>query len=557
MINKNFRVFYLLISLSAFAGMALVFYATTSGPGVGGDATIYLVSARNFLAGKGLGWIEADGSFRLLPYTPPFYPLVLGFLGLVGNMVSGARLVNILLFGGLAALLGLTFIRYTGNGWLGVILSGLVALSPVLLGVHVWAMSEPLFLFLGFSGLIVLFAYLESGRRRILFTSALLCGLAFLTRYMGLAYIAAGGLALLFLGREEESRVKSKVGGRELTDAVLFGIVSLLPIIVWFIVDFSITGTVGSRSGQPASAYWQRFLEMGPALMKIYLFWLIPDSVSNRLPAFAQLLMWLVPVLLLGILAFLAIGRIRQGQGQVSVHGSASIFSVTRPALRMLLMFLLFLIVYMVVLAVAQVFTYPPITLASRMLSPAHLAVLVCLPALLLLAAQTLFPRSSLAVVLISIGLLGLLGTYGLRSIMIARDYHGSGIGYNSSAWRNSPTIVALQSIPPDIPLISNEVTAIMFLGGRSAYTLQEIYQDLPVEPYTVYGSGEDESQKIFREQNGALVLFKTNLRDDFAMYGDRVEERLARLTAGLYLYYESEDGAIYFSRQPEFSRPR
>jgi len=73
------------------------------------------------------------------------------------------------------------------------------------------------------------------------------------------------------------------------------------------------------------------------------------------------------------------------------------------------------------------------------------------------------------------------------------------------------------------------------------------------LEPFTVYGSGDDEAQRVFREENGALVLFKANLREDFAMYGGRIDERLGKLISGLYLYYESEDGAIYFFRKPGF----
>ena len=96
MIKKDALVLFILLLLASLLGMALVIYATTFGPGVGGDATIYLTSAQNLLAGKGLGWTEADGSFRLLPYTPPFYPLVLSALGLlVRDMVAGARWLNV------------------------------------------------------------------------------------------------------------------------------------------------------------------------------------------------------------------------------------------------------------------------------------------------------------------------------------------------------------------------------------------------------------------------------------------------------------------------------
>ncbi len=61
-----------------------------------------------------------------------------------------------------------------------------------------------------------------------------------------------------------------------------------------------------------------------------------------------------------------------------------------------------------------------------------------------------------------------------------------------------------------------------MYLAGRPAYALQEIYQDIPQETFTVYGEGDDVAQRVFREQNGALVLFKANLEEDFAMYGDQ-----------------------------------
>ena len=86
-----------------------------------------------------------------------------------------------------------------------------------------------------------------------------------------------------------------------------------------------------------------------------------------------------------------------------------------------------------------------------------------------------------------------------------------------------------------------------MFLADRPAYTLQEIFQGSPQEVFTAYGQGEDESQRVFREAGGALVLFNESLREDFGMYGEQVDERLAALTQGLRLYYQSEDGAIYF----------
>ena len=68
--------------ICAAAAAGILFISMVQGPGVGGDATIYITSARNLLEGNGLGLINAAGEFRLIPYFPPFYSLVLAFFGL-------------------------------------------------------------------------------------------------------------------------------------------------------------------------------------------------------------------------------------------------------------------------------------------------------------------------------------------------------------------------------------------------------------------------------------------------------------------------------------------
>ena len=546
--KKQNLVFFPLLLLAALLGMALIFYATTAGPGVGGDATIYLTSARNLLVGSGLGWTEADGSFRMLPYTPPFYPLTLSGLGLaVPDLLVGARWFNILLFGATIFLVGWFFYRFTGRAWLAALLGGALAASPVLVGVGVWAMSEPLFLFLGFAGLLVLLDYFDCPRPLALAGASLLCGLAFLTRYIGVTFVAAGALALLLLGKGQDRRVRLSLRWPALREALLFGVIAVLPILVWLAVDFAATGTVGSRSAQPAAAYWQRFLEMGPALEKIVLFWFLPESIIARLPGLLRTALWLVPLAALTALA-LVLAQRAKAVGRAYAPVSA-------PAERMAVLFGLFIVVYLVVLAVVQVFTFPPITLASRMLSPVHLAALVLVFSLLHFVLDLLIPRSQgaarVVVALVYLGCLGLFGSYTLRGALVARDYNRTGIGYMAPEWQELKMLPLLRELDPSIPIITNETTAIMFFLDRPAYAVQEIYQNEPQAEFTAFGSGDDLGQVAFREQGGALVLFNNTLREDFAMYGDRVEERIQALTNRLEVYYESEEGGIYFYPQP------
>ena len=138
----------------------------------------------------------------------------------------------------------------------------------------------------------------------------------------------------------------------------------------------------------------------------------------------------------------------------------------------------------------------------------------------------------------------------------MARGYHGGGIGYMMPVWQESGTIAKMKTLPADIPIISNETTAVMFFAGRPAYAIQEIYQDHPQPAFTVYGAGDDSAQRAFREQGGALVLFNLTLADDFSMYGSQAGERIKALTQGLYPVYQGEDGAIYLYKPPLSAAP-
>jgi hypothetical protein len=535
-LQHSTRLALALSALAAVLGMGLVIFSTTAGPGVGGDATIYLTTARNLLHGQGLGWTEADGSYRLLPYSPPFYPLALSAAGLlVGDMSAAARWLNVLLVGSAALLAGWGFFRATRRAWLAGIVAGLLALSPVLLGVQVWAISETLFLLLGFGGLGLLLAWLESGQRRFWLFSALLVGLAALTRYAGVAYIGAGALAIVLLA---PGPARARWG-----QAVRYGLLASLPLLAWLVVDVLLTGSVGSRSGQPAAAYWQRFLEICPALESIYLFWLLPDSLAARLPGILRTAAWLVPV------AGIAAAWMWLWRGSSAKHGQPAAPGEKTPA-RLAIVMALFIGVYLLVLALVQVFTYPPVTLASRMLSPVHAAALVLLAALAAWAFARFEVRparlNGLVSTLVYLGLLAVLGSYAARSALIAREYQRTGIGYNAPTWRAAPIMNAVRSLPANVALVSNETTALMYLVDRPAYAVQEIFAQQPQADFTQYGVGDDPAQRAFRE-GAALVLFNATLHEDFAMYGERVDERLAALTRGLRPVYQGEDGAIYF----------
>lgn len=133
-------------------------------------------------------------------------------------------------------------------------------------------------------------------------------------------------------------------------------------------------------------------------------------------------------------------------------------------------------------------------------------------------------------------------------SMGILEDYHQAGFGYTSKYWQESPTVKAVQELPPDVALISNEAAVLLFYTGRTSYEIPElIYSNYPLE-FSRYGDNpNDQAQRLFRENKAALVLF-----DDIYFQFERLDdsnahERLEAFIQGLYVFSDYADGTIYF----------
>ena len=528
----------LVLILIALLGGALVYHATARGPGIGGDATIYISSARNLLAGHGLGLVGPRVEFRLLPYFPPFFSLVLSGFGALGlDLVGAARWLNIFLFSGLILLAGAATSGALKRPGLAAALSLMLALSPVLVPVYSWAMSEPLAIFLGFLSLVFLSRYLEArqtGRDRSwgwVVLSALTSGLSFLTRYISIAFIGAALLTLLLL---DPSRFHRRFGR-----AAIFSAVSLFPMLIWLAVDLTQTATVASRRldfaglADRLAGFWQ---DAGSTLLQ----WLIPESWVMGSPYPGSLNHYIVPVVIVIIITWGIWLSMRWRKDQRLVSGSR---------FRLLIILTLFSAVFLAAAILVKVTTYPPITINLRMLSPLHVAALWLIVIGLDLTLDILSDVNWLQRALYALLLLGL-GWYGLRSINISIGLHRNGLGYTMPEWQESETMQAVRELPEDVIIITNQDMAVLALTGRAAYPLKEVYFDQPVEDFTRYGDGaleNDEPQRLFREGKAVLVLFDT-IDDQFAgLYGDRTAERIQGLVQGLHRQFRGDDGGIFY----------
>lgn len=516
---------------AAVIGMAVLRVSTAKGVGIGGDATIYMTSAQNLLDGKGFGLVGPRGEFRIMPYFAPFFPLVLTIPGLLGaSMEAVAHWLNTLLFGALIWLAASETMRSTKSlpaAWLAALL---VLASPVLVPVYSWAMSEPLSLFLGFSTLLLMLAYLRQPERKLFLAASVIAGaLAFLTRYAAVAYL--GTAALLYLLFDEKKFVK------RLLTTLLFGVLGCIPAFGWMAYNISNTTTVSSRSVLTGAEMLERMRLFWPQMEEVILFWLVPDSWIQSPPYPAVLNHVLSIGFVLVVIAW-----------TVALARMASKENRKEPVYRLGAALALFSLVYVAVIAAVYFTTYPPITIGSRMLSPLMVSVLWLIVLLAFQSGHNWKKPAWLGGALLAIVLVFGLWN-GLRMMRIVKQNVELGLGYNSVSWQKSETMNALRDLPEDTLIVTNEETAILWLTGRASYPITEIYVDEPMADFVMYGDGDltdDPSEEMFRDGEAVFVMFDSLASQVSGLYGERSEAWAMALVDGLEVIFTGQDGGIY-----------
>lgn len=207
-----------MLAATAAAGTVVLLVAVRRGAYLSADSLAYVGTARRLLDGRGL--TPPPGSPPLGNF-PPLYALVLAAGGLLGpDPLTIARWVSPVALGGTILAVGLLARRLSGSLPLAVAAQLLVLAGTDFLRYGSAALSEPLFLLLAFSTVAALWRCLDGRGRAPLMTAGVLAAAACLTRYVGVAVVAAG--VAVFLGR---GRWK---------DAALFAAVAAAPLAAWF-----------------------------------------------------------------------------------------------------------------------------------------------------------------------------------------------------------------------------------------------------------------------------------------------------------------------------------
>jgi len=517
------------VIIISLMGSLMIYFSTHWGPWAFSDSTEYIVSARNLIAGHGLGLYGPTGTFHLLSLHPPFYSLVLSFFGLFGaDLVTTARWIDVSLFGLTILLVGIALYSFTQSSWLPIMGSLLLFSMPGLVDIFSGAMSEPIFIFTGLAGISLILLFLRNNRYIVLLAAALFSGLSILTRYSGLSFIITGIIGLLVLSQGPwKSRIRS---------ILIYGVVSCLPIIGWLIwlklqsINASIFLINANLSAQISQ------FRLG--VMEIFWSWL---PFTSLLPQYTYNLarnLLIIFIFLMLVLLSLSAWKMHQNNLKVFHSNNGLLFAG---------LLIVFAIAYLFVFGFSYLFTYPTPDLMPRIFLPVQVAAVIGTFLLFLFFIRAWPSVKWLNWIPIFLSL-GISISYLHDSIEIVSKYHQFGSGYTSRNWRKSETILIVEQLSPNIPLITNETALILFYTGRPAYEISELIDREPQNTTNRYGDDlNDPAQKAFRENGAALVLFNSSVYQFQQLYGDQTNQRMENFTRGLSLYAQTADGAIYF----------
>lgn len=516
----------------ALAGAAMLAYATVHGPAVYSDGVVYLLSADNLVKGDGFGIIWGSGRFHPLAGYPPLYPLLVALVETTGlGVLAAARATAIASFG--LTILAVGYLGYmaTGSKGLGLSAAAFTLCSPMLFEQYANAGSEGGFYLTGLAGLAVVLLAAQSGKRASWIMGAILTGMGFLSRYVGISLILTGLLWALFAG--------TSPARRRITDAVIFVGISMGLMLPWLAWAYSATGTIGERAVHSVGDLWSYTEPLRSGLIDIAWGWL-PGigamEATYRIRGSILVGIWLV--VLAVVIGFLVNAR----------RGRLTLPRATRLA-KWSGLFLLFGVVYGAVHALAYVTTYPTPDVSERLLTPLYLSgVLAVLGVLWMVPEARPSWRPLLAVPAVIVAVLVLPG---IREIPpLARALRSEGGGFTSSYWRSSQTVAMVRGLPEGTPIISNAADALIFLTGRPTYWIPELMMGEPDPGFSRFGDHPErsEEEQVFRYRHAALVVFPWIESQFRQLYGDAGQERTEELTRGLEVYWRAgANEGIYF----------
>jgi hypothetical protein len=517
--------------LLAVIGTVLILTATPEGLGLSDDSIAYIAGARSLLAGDGYreAWLESN---QFVTHFPPAFSGTLALLGLLGlNPINGARLVNSLLFGVNAFLLGLLGWRATKSSVAGIVLAALFVVNDSLLRVHAVAMSEPLFLFFSLLAFLCFDFYFNPaltpnpspdygrGEKSIgwLIATGLLTSLAYLTRYSGLALVATFIVTLVLLNDTWKKRITS-------TLIYLAGFAPLT--IAWSIRNSMVAGNATNRSlvWHPVTG---ETLKQG---LRTFSEFLVPvEEWRSAWFKSPEIFLAVIAIILVAVLTW------------ILVNGLRRFFKPSTPMPEVVgFTNGLYIFGYLASTLFSISLFDASTPLKVRILAPVYLPLLL----LLVHAGTWVWNRRQRAGRVIVVGLATLVFSVSIvGQARTVTDLTGGGTGFASFKWYDSKVMDYLKTLQGS-SIYTNEPGAVYLYTGRGCRVLPSQVDPVTGLAHPNFEAGVQALRADVLAGRAVLVLF-----DAGAAVNDQQDYLL--LTQGLYLVFKAGGDVVYYAPPP------
>jgi len=391
-------IFFVLLSI--FGGL-YVFYSTINhGSALTSDSVSYIGTARNIIDGKGL--INYNGEY--LVYFPPLYAILLATSSFIIKFdpLDVAVILNSIIHGLIIFFSGILLKNIFNErkifAGIGVVI---VLCSPILFKISIMALSDSTFILLVILSLYISYIYIYKKKYLYLFLLSLTVAAATLTKYVGLTLIFWG---IIVITIAHNSYTKSKI-----KHVLLFSIFSSIPLGLWLIRNFILSGTITGERSTHSLNYFYTVNTMLTIIIK----WFIHPIFINNYNCFLHIFLILISLATLYVLS----------------KFNKSI----KPTF-----ILLFVLIYFAFLTYTM--TNYSIDLDDRLLSPLYIPLIITM----LHIVQVLYnyfrkylSDYTLKTIVLLIFILWLI--YPVRAtILFSNKLRDGGGGYNSIEWKNN-----------------------------------------------------------------------------------------------------------------------
>lgn len=486
----------------AFGAAVLVVIATSKyGIGLEADSVTYIQVAREIRAGQGI-----SPAFTL---QPPLYPMLLavGSALTFSDPLDFAVWLHALLFGALVWMSGAMLLRELPHAPMLALLGALgVASARPLLNVAFVAFSELAFIFLTLATLVALTLFLETERARWFGLAMAAAALAWLARYIGVALLVTGALALLWLWRA--------AWRKKIYYAGAFGLAGGLPLALWALRNVVVAGEpFGARAAS-------RFT--------------LEDNLRVTAQTFAN---WFAP----NEWSWVVYGALGLCVGVFIVQMIRGAKNVPLERSRFFYVCALFCAVFVFMLVITATTTaYNRI--GTRLLAPLFVPAWLLFVLILgrMVERQVSDARKKLVAAL-TLALLALFLIFPLQTLWarVERSLTQGAGGFNTTAWRASDTIRHVQTHRASFAplLVSNSPDALYILADVRAQNLlpkfQHASQERAFDAETLRGA--------YPPEPVTLIWFDRAERNPFVFTLDEVRE-----FTDVNLIQQLSDGAVY-----------